>query len=84
MLGFHSQDKDSERRAQKKQARLIFYAEAHPILSKDRKSRAQRQVCSIFSAKPQPITPKDSENQAQEQTGDRNFPNLTTANRFLP
>ena len=44
MLGFHSQDKDSERRTQKKQARLIFYAEAHPILSKDRESRLQRRV----------------------------------------
>ena len=43
MLGFHSQDKDSERRAQKKQARLIFYAEPYPILSKDSERRAQWQ-----------------------------------------
>ena len=46
MLGLHSQDKDSESRAQKKQARLIFYAEAHPILSKDTESRPQRQAAT--------------------------------------
>ena len=81
MLGFHSQDKDRKRRAQKKQARLIFYAEAHPILSKDSESRVQRQteneVFKFDYAEAHPILSKDNKSQVQRQTKSYRFFRMT-------